>query len=232
MSCNLLNHEDIKKFEFDVHDREPLFFDIETGPCEVAEMQGLMPEFHAPSNWKDPAKIEANIAEQENKWLENAALNPLVGEIVAFGFRYKETNYAIDWGEPTPEQVLLHGIELLAAKAGPRTWVGHNIKDFDLPFILRRFMKYQIPQPSGWFKDRYWSTWFVDTSDLWALGKFKDYIGLDPLAKFLGHKDGKFGKSGKYFADTLKVDPDVAYEYLANDLELTEYVYRRLTYAG
>ena len=36
------------------------------------------------------------------------------------------------------------------------------------------------------------------------------------------------GKSGKDFSMRLLVDPDEAYAYLAKDLELSEYVYKRL----
>ena len=232
MTITHLDREGIQALSFDVHSRDPIVFDIETGPSHDTELlNNLKPDFTAPSNWKDPAKIEKHIAEKEQEWLEKAALNPLTGEIVAFGFRYKGTSYSLlSGGEPPAEFRILLAIKELALKAGMRAWVGHNIKDFDLPFICRRLLKHGFSVPRDWRSDRYWSPWFEDTKEMWAFGKFGDFISLDRLAKFFNH-DGKKGKSGKDFAHTLKTNPDEAYEYLANDLELSEYVYNRLTNA-
>ena len=226
----LLDQQALEEFKFDTHDRDPIFFDIETGPCEIATCYpiGLMPEFKAPSNWTDPDKIEAKIAEKEAKWLETAALDAVTGEIVAFGFRYQGKNYAIEYDPLQVEQMILCGIATLIEAAGSREWVGHNIHDFDLPFIFKRFWRYKIATPTSWRKGRYWSDWLVDTQQMWGLGKYKDYISLDRLAIYLGHESGKDGKDGKDFHELLMKNSDEAYGYLANDLELTQFVYDRM----
>ena len=70
MSIIHLDSEGIKALKFDVHDRDPLFFDIETGPSnDTALMERLRPDFAAPSNWKDPVKIDKYVAEKEEEWL-------------------------------------------------------------------------------------------------------------------------------------------------------------------
>ena len=229
MSITHLDMDGIKALTFDRHELDPIIFDIETGPSnDHLLMESLKPDFTAPSNWKDPAKIEKYIAEKEEEWLEKAALNPLTGGIVAFGFRFKGTNYSIlGGGSPPPEVHILQGIKELAQRAGQRPWVGHNIKDFDLPFICRRMLKWGFSLPLGWRNDRWWSSFFEDTKEMWSFGKFGDFISLDRLAKFFG-QEGKLGKSGKDFSMRLLVDPDEAYAYVAKDLELSEYVYKRL----
>lgn len=230
MSIIHLDQEEIKSLKFDVHDRAPIFFDIETGPTDDVHL--IKPSFTAPSNWKDPAKIERYIVEKEGEWLDKAALNPLSGEIVAFGFRFKGVSYSLlSGGTPPPEALLLMGITELSQRAGQRTWVGHNSKDFDLPFICRRMFKHGFKIPGGWRSDRYWAPWFEDTKDMWTFGKYGEFISLDRLAKFFGHI-GKQDASGKDFHLNLKYgDANEAYDYLANDLELTEYVYNRLKHA-
>ena len=63
---------------------------------------------------------------------------------------------------------------------------------------------------------------------MFALGKFKDIISLDKLARFLGHESGKNGKSGADFHALLKVDKEEALKYLDTDLKLTEFCYERI----
>ena len=58
-------------------------FDIETGPLPIEHLEDMMPEFTAPSNWKDEAKIEAKIKEQQTKWFEKAALDARTGQVLA-----------------------------------------------------------------------------------------------------------------------------------------------------
>jgi hypothetical protein len=238
MSIQSIDIDGIEALEFDTIDRSPVFFDIETGP-DGQSASAQMPEFSAPSNWKDPEKIAARIAEQEETWWDKLALNPLTGEIVAFGFRYKGQSYSVS---PTAtlkegfkkealvdlEQVLLIGVERLISKAGARSWVGHNIYDFDLPFIVRRFWRYGMKMPAGWRQGNWWNNWLIDTHKLFALGKFKDYVSLDKLALHLGHPKGKDGKSGAGFHELLRDNEEEALAYLDADLQLTEFCYEKI----
>ena len=238
MSIKSIDIDGIEALEFDPIDRSPVFFDIETGP-DGQSASAQMPEFSAPSNWKDPEKIAAKIAEQEETWWEKLALNPLTGEIVAFGFRYKGQSYSVspiatlkegfkEEALVDLEQVLLIGVERLISKAGARSWVGHNIYDFDLPFIVRRFWRYGMKMPAGWRQGNWWNNWLIDTHKLFALGKFKDYVSLDKLALHLGHPKGKDGKSGAGFHELLRDNEEEALAYLDADLQLTEYCYERI----
>src|SRR5688572_8585619 len=60
-------------------------FDIETAPLPDEQIAPFVPEFSAPSNYKDPEKIKAYIEGEKVKWLEQAALSPLTGRVVAIG---------------------------------------------------------------------------------------------------------------------------------------------------
>lgn len=65
-------------------------FDIETGPLPVEQLEDMMPQFFAPSNWKDEEKIQAKIEEQQTKWFEKAALDARTGQVLAIGIKNEE----------------------------------------------------------------------------------------------------------------------------------------------
>ena len=62
-----------------------IVFDIETIPQDEAKLLALAPEFMAPANLKDPAKIEAAIAKKRADYLADAALNWKTAEVVLIG---------------------------------------------------------------------------------------------------------------------------------------------------
>lgn len=69
-------------------------------------------------------------------------------------------------------------------------WIfsGHNIKEFDLPFLSRRMLINHIPIP--FYMDfqtfKPWETPILDTLHLWRFGDYKHYTSLKLLAAVLG----------------------------------------------
>jgi len=62
---------------------------------------------------------------------------------------------------------------------------GHNIKEFDIPFICRRLVIHQLPFPaildiSG--KKPWQTQHLLDTMDMWRFGDYKNYTSLSLLA--------------------------------------------------
>ena len=229
---NSIKIAELKDIGFDPHDTAPIFFDIETGPSEKTVMaQHLVPKYKAPANYNDPEKIEAYILKKEQEFWDKAALDPVSGEVVSFGFRYKGVNYIMDEFEDLPEieVAILTGVERLAQVSNHRQWIGHNIHDFDLPFLVRRFWANGMTMPLGWRSGNYWNSWFVDTMKMFGLGKWKDTISLDRLARFLGHTTGKEGQTGEKFHELLLADREAALKYLGKDLELTQFVYEKMS---
>jgi len=66
---------------------------------------------------------------------------------------------------------------------------GHNIREFDMPYICRRMVIHQLPFPkplelSG---KKPWETkHLLDTLELWKFGDYKHYTSLSMLAAVLG----------------------------------------------
>ena len=66
-------------------------------------------------------------------------------------------------------------------------FAGHNIKEFDIPFICRRLLINRIPIPR--FLDfqnmKPWETNLVDTFQYWRFGDYKNFTSLKLLAAAL-----------------------------------------------
>lgn len=202
--------------------------DVETSPLPPGQIMDLAPDFEAPSNWKDPAKIEAEIARKREQWLLDAALSPLTGQVVAVGIKACHGLAALKLG--LPEQELLDWFwkaqdQLVAADFAAK-FVGFYSNKFDLPFLLRRSWKHGVAVPEFIVNGTYLSDMFIDLARRWELGNRDDRISLDRLCKFLGV--GEKTGNGADFAELLKSDPAKAEEYLRTDLNLTEACARRM----
>jgi hypothetical protein len=67
-------------------------------------------------------------------------------------------------------------------------FAGHNIREFDIPYLCRRLIINNIPIPA-WLdfqSMKPWETNLVDTMQLWRFGDYKNYTSLNLLAASLG----------------------------------------------
>lgn len=204
--------------------REPslVVFDIETGPRPVAELEALMPEFDAPANYKDPAKIAEAIEQKRAAWIEKAALSALTGRVLAIGCLIDGEYHAKIAGDDLAEVDVIRWFWSLV---GTRTLlIGFNSNRFDLPFLFRRSWSLGILPPLRSNGRSFAGS--IDLMEAYQLGDRTDYVSLDTVAKFLG-VGAKTGSGGQ-FADLLKFDVDAAARYLENDVMLTARVAERM----
>lgn len=198
--------------------------DIETGPLPEAQLKELMPEFEAPANLKDPDKIKAAIESKRKAWIEDAALSPLTGEVLAIGLWIDGTHVIIS--EPASEAMMLHEFwDAIQDSHQLHHIIGFNCCLFDLPFLIRRSWKFNVTVPLGVRRGRYWGDQITDLRDVWQCGDRQAPGSLDTIAKHLGI-GGKTG-IGKDFASLWKSDRTKAIEYLKNDLDLTAEIAKR-----
>jgi DNA polymerase elongation subunit (family B) len=204
-----------------------IVFDVATAPAPADVIDRYMPEVEAPSNYKDPAKIDAYKAEQREKFIQKAALSPLTGQVLAIGLwadgRYRRF---ICTNEPQAEADCIRWLWDLV---GTRTvLVGFNSNSFDLPFLYRRSWALGIDPPLNRMDQsgRFSHSLHVDLLDLWRLGDRNVFISLDAVARFtgLGAKSG----DGEFFHQVLKAFPEEAEAYLENDVRLTFALAKRL----
>jgi predicted PolB exonuclease-like 3'-5' exonuclease len=114
-----------------------IVFDIETIPQDVTRLLALAPEFLAPANLKDPAKIEAAKERKRADYLADAALNWKTAEAVLIGAG-DETEIQSLTG--SSERALVGDFLTLIgdALADGVAVGGHNVKGFDLPMLVNR----------------------------------------------------------------------------------------------
>ena len=67
-------------------------------------------------------------------------------------------------------------------------FAGHNIKEFDIPFICRRLLinGIKIPAYLDFQNMKPWETNIVDTFQYWRFGDYKNYTSLKLLAASMG----------------------------------------------
>lgn len=200
------------------------FFDIETGQEAPDVLAQYEPEFSAPSNWKDPEKIAADIARQRAEWTERAALSPLTGRILAIGYRYAGTSWIDDGTEAEIIGAFFQTYEEARA-AIRRPLCGFAIHSFDLPFICRRALHLNIAIPPSLLPTGrgrfYWPDHLIDLRTIWGMGEHQPAGSLDAVARFLsvGQKNGKGGDFARLFHGT-PAQREQALDYLRNDLAL------------
>lgn len=215
-------------------------FDIETGPVNSVVLEMLMPPFDetdvATGNLKDPEKIKAKIdkarADHAAKFMRNAALSPLTGEILAIGVRGPNSGDILLWCESgIGERRLIEAFfsvfaESFDGKEGAH-WIGFNIANFDVPFLVRRAWHHGIAIPNEFISRRFLKTEFTDIFQHWQLTRYPpEFVSLNDLALFFGLAAKEF--DGAQFAELYRYEPDKARQYLAYDLELTWKITSRL----
>jgi 3'-5' exonuclease len=67
-------------------------------------------------------------------------------------------------------------------------FAGHNIREFDIPYICRRMMALQMPLPAYLQLQtlKPWEINMLDTMQWWKFGDYKNYVSLKLLAATLG----------------------------------------------
>lgn len=141
--------------------------DIETyqDDLDPAYLAWKTSNISAPSNYKDPAKIEAYIQEEKIKQMKQFALNPLTGKIILIGLLsdnadvIEKTPFGWQDVEGQNEKILqLEGNEkdildkfwkvlTVHSMNDGEHIVSYNGKQFDLPFIIHRSTILNISTP-------------------------------------------------------------------------------------
>jgi len=201
-------------------------FDIETGPLPIEHLEDMMPQFFAPSNWKDEGKIEAKIKEQQVKWFEKAALDARTGQVLAIGIKNEDGLTVIQDQHNLSEKELLQWFWDQSTNDHTRKWVGFNSHGFDLPFLFRRSLVHGVTIGTPMRENRYWPNKFTDLMEVWCCGNREQRISLDKLCTMLGI-GGKSG-SGAHFASLFISNPKAAIDYLKHDLDLTDAVLQKM----
>jgi len=111
--------------------------------------------------------------------------------------------------------------------------IGHNIREFDIPFLNRRMLinGVELPKVFNIRAKKPWQiTHLIDTMNLWKFGDFKNYTSLNLLAKILNVPSSKENLDGSKIHDCYWLERDISsiLAYCESDVKTTAQVYFKL----
>ena len=221
-----------------------LFIDIETVPmvadfCDLSvEMQELWEEKFSRLQKNIPQKY-AELSSAEG-FKDSAGIYAEFGKIVCIsvGFCHSRQGErcfrARSFAGDDERQILVDFFDLVARffSSPNHTFCGHNIKEFDIPYICRRALIQGLKLPdmiriSG---KKPWEVNFIDTLDLWKFGDYKNYTSLKTLTAVFGIPTPKDDINGSEVAGVYYGEHDIRRiaTYCQKDVVATAQVLFRL----
>jgi 3'-5' exonuclease len=170
------------------------FIDIETVPIQPSFDQ-LDLQWQSLFEKKVSKTMPENQTIQE-QFLQKAGILAEFGKIICISMGYvanvqgkSQLKVKSFYGDD--EKVLLQqfaeAVDKMQAHKPNFQFCGHNIREFDIPYIGRRMMVnyVKLPQCLQIYGAKPWEVKMVDTLQWWRFGDFKNYTSLDVLAQVL-----------------------------------------------
>lgn len=201
-----------------------LFIDIETATAASS--------YHElPDEWKHlwDKKCERWVTEAgppEKQYLEKASLTAEFSRVVCISLGYyyinnqEEKIFRIKSLYSENEMEILEQFCLILDQFNKRqpgwAFAGHNIKDFDLPYISRRLLLSGLDLPEGldFLNLKPWEFTIVDTMQIWRFGDYRNFTSLELLTTALGVPSPKSEMDGSRVGELFwrkEYDPIVRY---------------------
>ncbi|MBL7788491.1 MAG: ribonuclease H-like domain-containing protein [Chitinophagales bacterium] len=202
-----------------------LFIDIETvsqykkfedAPIEVRK---IWEKKYEKNEYLNSLSLEASY---ESK----AAIFAEYGKIIciSIGYYNKASDaYRIKSFAGENEKILLEDFKTFCNNLKKNyVFCGHNIKEFDIPYLCRRFLINRISIPSLLdFQDKKpWEVELIDTLQLWKFGDYKNYTSLETLTTIFNIPTPKADIDGSQVGRVYWYENDInrIVEYCQNDV--------------
>ena len=205
-----------------------LFLDIETVPgrADFEELSEEMQELwgiKCRNILRRPANEELEYDEMADTYRERAGIYSEFGKIICISVgilaRHPDTNEPLlrlkSFTNHVEAALLDDFCDLLSKRFNnPEKFAlcGHNIKEFDIPYICRRMLLNQLPFPrmldiAG---KKPWETkHMLDTMELWKFGDIKNYTSLRLLAAIFDFPSPKDDMDGSDVAGVYWEERDL-----------------------
>lgn len=202
-----------------------LFFDIETAPNSLVEDH--VPEFTAPSNYKDPVKITRYVEEKQAEFVDKAPLDLDFARITAIGAVMGDGEVqAVLVSTDQTEKDALKWFWSLVMQA--KTICGYNIIGFDLPIIQRRSFVLEVTPTRRLFDLKPWDAFTLDLMRTFyhqGYGPGVKYRGLKAVCAMFGIENPLPDLDG---SQAVEMDMDTLRCYVENDVEMARELARRM----
>jgi len=189
-------------------------------------------DIKVPSNYKKQESIDAYIKSALPEAHGKQALHSLKGEIICIGVAFNDEDPILLMRGAT-EKDLMTAFKDKVNEYVPHDflstyWVGHNLSGFDLPWLLHRAWKYNLPSLYTSFPMKKYDEHLIDTMVLFG-GTSREMYSLNDVAKFLGVGGKTDGVDGSMMHQMfLDGKTEEIGEYCINDVNVTREVAKRL----
>jgi len=188
-----------------------LVLDIETVPmCRT--MEELSPVLQ--EEWKRKQSRLPALAElsPEDGFAKAAGIYAEFGKIICvvvgeleLEVDHVKTIHLQTFASSNEVELLMQLSDFLKIKKQYTFIAGHNIREFDVPFLCRRFLINQLPLPTLFNitgKKMYELDFLIDSLQLWKFGDYKHYTSLSLLCEVNGIESPKTNLDGSKVAAT------------------------------
>ncbi|MDO5616587.1 MAG: 3'-5' exonuclease [Cruoricaptor ignavus] len=108
----------------------------------------------------------------------------------------------------------------------------HNGKEFDFPWVARRFLinGMQPPLPFQLYGKKPWEIPHIDTMELWKFGDYKSFVSLELLAHIFGIPTPKDDIDGSMVSSIYHIEKDLfrIVKYCEKDVLTLANIFRRM----
>ncbi|NHM02394.1 3'-5' exonuclease [Flavobacterium difficile] len=192
-----------------------LFLDIETVP-EVENFSDLDQDFQELFAHKTQYQRKDEVPPEA--FYERAGIWAEFGKIICISVGYftqkqGERQFRVTTFQGDEERLLIDFSNLVTNHFSlpHHLMCGHNVKEFDFPFIARRMLIHGIKIPSklNLMGKKPWEVPHLDTLELWKFGDYKHFTSLKLLTKVLGVPSPKDDIDGSEVAKVFYKDKDI-----------------------
>ncbi|MGE4515129.1 MAG: 3'-5' exonuclease [Chryseobacterium sp.] len=211
-----------------------LFIDIETVPGS-----GVWEELSEPEQilWDKKTKFQRkDEISAEEFYSERAGIMAEFGKIICITIGMLEKNDTLkikSFAGDDEKKILLEFGEIFnSPRLKDVILCAHNGKEFDFPWIARRFLINGImpPVPFQMFGKKPWEIPHIDTMELWKFGDYKSFVSLELLAHLFGIPTPKDDIDGSMVSSIYYIEKDLQriVDYCEKDVLTLANIFRRM----
>ena len=211
-----------------------LFLDIETVP-QVGNWEAL--DESTQKLWDKKTRLQRkDDFSAEEFYTEQGGIMAEFGKIICISVGIMEKNEKIMiksfYGDDEKKLLEEFGEIFNRPKLRDVILCAHNGKEFDFPWIARRFLINGMhpPKPFQLFGKKPWEIQHLDTMELWKFGDYKSYVSLELLANVFGIPTPKDDIDGSMVASIYYIEKDLfrIVTYCEKDVLTLANVFRRM----
>ena len=211
-----------------------LFLDIETVP-QYGNWEDL--DESSQKLWDKKTKMQRkDDFSAEEFYTERGGIMAEFGKIICISVGILEKNEKLMiksfYGDDEKKLLEEFGSIFNHPKLRDAVLCAHNGKEFDFPWIARRFLinGMQPPKPFQMFGKKPWEIPHLDTMELWKFGDYKSYVSLELLAHVFGIPTPKDDIDGSMVASIYYIEKDLfrIVQYCEKDVLTLANIFRRM----